>query len=135
MTDGGRAVATALLMTVAACTAGRDRLLSGEAWSDAVPVVYPADPHAVKGRLRKMLAMWEFAHGPDADDPAILNVYDRDEPVAPEHLVARVRIEPGPRPATTQVTAIGVRARAFGWDYRYRMDKKIHESLARFFHG
>lgn len=132
---GSRALATALLLvTAAACAGGRDKLHSGEAWAEAAPIVYPADPEALKTRLRKMLAMWEFRYGPDAENPAVLNVYDRDEPVAPEHLVARVRIEPGPKPATTKVTAIGVRARGFGWDYRFRVDEKIHGSLATFFH-
>ena len=133
--SGGRTVATALLAAVAACTAGRDRLRSGEAWADAVPVVYPVEPEALETRLKKMLAMWEFRHGPDAGDPTLWNVYDRDAPVAPENLVARVRIEPGPKPATTKVTAIGVRARGFGWDYRFRVDEKIHQNLAIFFHG
>lgn len=134
MSGGRTAAAAAALLVAAACTAGRDKLRSGEAWADAAPVVYPVGPEALETRLKKMLAMWEFRHGPDARDPELLNVYDRGAPVAPKNLVARVRIEPGPKPATTKVTAIGVRARGFGWDYRFRVDEKIHQNLAIFFH-
>jgi hypothetical protein len=120
---------------VAACSASsRDRLRSGEAWAEAAPIVYPGDPGALRTQLLKLLGLWEFRYGPDAGDPGVLNIYDRDEPVAPENLVARVRIEPGEAPGTTKVTAIGARARGFGWDYRYRVDEHIHKQLARFFH-
>jgi len=120
---------------VNACTAPRDRLRGGEAWAEAAPIVYPADAEALRMRLSKLLALWEFPFGPDASDPAVLNIYDRGGPVALDHLVGRVRIEPGPEADTTKVTAIGVRARGFGWDYRYQVDEQIHKNLATFFHG
>jgi hypothetical protein len=129
-----RRLLVAVVLAGLGCTAGRDRLRSGEAWAEAAPVVYPTDPQALRTRLRKLLGMWEFRYAPDAQDPAVLNIYDRDEPVTPPNLVGRVRIEPGPQPATTRVTAIGARARGFGWDYRFRVDRKIHEALATFFH-
>jgi hypothetical protein len=131
----GRAVTLTAALLVAACTASRDRLRSGEAWADAAPVVYPAQPEALETRLKKMLAMWEFRYGPDAANPAVLNIYDREAPVALENLVGRVRIEPGEKPGTTRVTAIGARARGFGWDYRFRVDEQVHKALATFFHG
>ncbi|MHC4490868.1 MAG: hypothetical protein ACYTDU_04505 [Planctomycetota bacterium] len=132
----GRQAPWVLVVVLAvACTAGRDRLRSGEAWADAAPIVYPAEPEALRTRLSKLLALWEFRSGPDAADSAVLNIYDRGEPVALSNLVGRVRIEPGPEPATTKVTAIGVRARGFGWDNRYRVDERVHEKLATFFHG
>jgi hypothetical protein len=123
------------VVLLGACTASRDRLRGGEAWADAAPIVYPTEPQPLKIQLEKLLGMWEFRHGPDPSDPAILNIFDRDEPAVMENLVGRVRIEPGPKPGTTKVTAIGVRARGFGWDYRYRVDEKIHEKLGTFFHG
>lgn len=128
-------VVVLVVALAAACTAAKERLRSGEAWAEAAPIVYPAEPEALQTQLQKLLGMWEFRFGPDDSDPAVLNVYDRDEPVALENLVARVRIEPGEKPHTTRVTAIGVRARGFGWDYRYRVDEHIHKQLARFFHG
>ena len=88
----------------------------------------------LRPRLLKLLGLWEFRYGPDGSDSAILNIYDRNEPVALGNLVGRVRIEPGPEPATTKVTAIGVRARGFGWDYRYRVHERVHQKLATFFH-
>jgi hypothetical protein len=124
-----------LVVLAAACTAPRDRLRSGEAWADAAPVVYPAQPEALQTALSKMLALWEFGYGPDPADAAVLNIYDRGEPVALENLVGRVRIEPGDKPGTTKVTAIGVRARGFAWDYRYRVDEQVHSRLATLFHG
>jgi hypothetical protein len=123
------------VVVVAACTAARDGLRSGAAWADAAPIVYPAQPEELQTQLQKLLSLWEFRFGPEASDAAVLNIYDRGEPVALENLVGRVRIEPGPKPGTTSVTAIGVRARGFGWDYRYRVDERIHEKLATFFHG
>ena len=132
----GRKIAWVLAVALAAaCTASQDRLRSGEAWVDAAPVVYPAEPEALRTALSKMLSLWEFGFGPDPSDPAVLNIYDRNKPVTLENLVGRVRIEPGPKPGTTKVTAIGVRARGFAWDYRYRVDEQVHSRLATFFHG
>jgi hypothetical protein len=133
----GRRVWAVLVAVVAtaACTASRDRLRSGEGWAEAAPIVYPTEPQPLKIQLEKLLGMWEFRFGPDAADPEILNIYDRVEPAVMENLVGRVRIEPGEKPGTTKVTAIGVRARGFSWDYRYQVDEKIHEKLATFFHG
>jgi len=132
---GRRSPWVLVVVLAAACTASQDRLRSGEAWADAAPVVYPAEPEALETALSKMLSLWEFGYGPDPEDAAVLNIYDRGEPVALENLVGRVRIEPGEQPGTTRVTAIGVRARGFAWDYRYRVDEQVHQKLATFFHG
>ena len=75
-----------VVCVAAACTAARDGLRSGEAWADAAPIVYPAQPEELQTQLQKLLSLWEFRFGPEASDAAVLNIYDRGEPVALENL-------------------------------------------------